>query len=163
MAALNDYDNASYGEDKVKAMKEQVDLFYEVLIRKELFLSEIILLLNKNDLFRERLRNEIPLTVCFSEDAEWPIEDEWYHGINYFDDKTLSDQQLQQFFDRCYNEAINFIKQVLETRRQWASQKTPNDKVVVQHVISAVDTVAIRKVFDDVHNIVIHSNLKNLN
>ena len=170
ITALNHYNAVLFEDNRTNAMLEAVDLFYEIISNKWFRRSEMILFLNKDDLFRKKLRDdEIPLTVCFSEEADWPIEDEWYDGPNYFLDKSLSDEQLQEFFDRCYDEAINFIKQIYENRKLWAIQNTrqsnngytlSKDKVIFQHVTCAMDGIAIQQVFWDVQNILIRANLK---
>ena len=170
VAALNDYNAVLFEDNETNALLKAVDLFYEIICNKWFRKSEIILFLNKDDLFREQLQyDQVPLTVCFSEEAGWPIADEWYNGPNYFFDNSLSDDQLQQFFYRCYDESINFIKQVFENRKLWAIQNTRHsnngyglskDTVIFHHITCATDKMAIQQVFWDVQGIVIRANLK---
>ena len=66
VAALNDYAHVLYEDKANNAMIESIQLFAEICNSKWFRRTEIVLFLNKNDLFREYIINDIPLSVCFN-------------------------------------------------------------------------------------------------
>ena len=70
VTALNHYNEVLFEDNRTNALLEAIDLFYEIISNNWFRRSEVILFLNKDDLFRRKLRDdEVPLTVCFSEEA----------------------------------------------------------------------------------------------
>jgi hypothetical protein len=64
-------DMSAYGtmleeDDKVDRMHESLNLFEEIVNNKWFFKTDVILFLNKSDLFQEKIKTT-PLNVCFSE------------------------------------------------------------------------------------------------
>jgi guanine nucleotide-binding protein G(i) subunit alpha len=66
--ALSEYDLKLYEDENVNRMKESLQLFGEICNSKWFQNVNIILFLNKNDLFKEKIR-KVDLKVCFSEYA----------------------------------------------------------------------------------------------
>eukprot|EP01083_Nonionella_stella_P129659 393403_1 len=66
VAALNHYCEVLVEDERRNAMIESLELFDEMINSKYFRKSEIILILNKNDLFCENIRKQIPLSVAFN-------------------------------------------------------------------------------------------------
>ena len=154
LSALNHYNASLFEDESRNAMLESVELFQEIIRSKWFRLTETVLFLTKDDLFRIELKDkEIPLTVCFSKEADWPIEDEWYNGKNYKFDDTLSQNENDDIFEQCYHSAIEFIKQLFDKRKHEQDKRT-----LFKHVISLLDENDVKNSFLAVQKIVIKSN-----
>jgi len=123
--------------------------------------SEMILFLNKDDLFQEKLRAGISLSECFSRGKGWLApQQEWDPQHDYIPSKGPSngneeeDINDKQNFDNCHNAAIKFIQNAF-----MEVNANPN-RVIFCHVTCATDQETVQKVFWDVQNIVIRSNLR---
>ena len=148
--ALNHYNAVLFEDEKKNAMHEAVDLFTEICNSKWFRKSEMILFLNKDDLFRIKILQQVPLDVCFTKNATW--NGKQWEGPNY---KPTGDEQTdEQYFTECYEAAIKFIQDVFIARNQI------ENRVVFCHVTCATDRDTVDKVFWDVQNIVIRSNLR---
>eukprot|EP01084_Bolivina_argentea_P142268 249950_1 len=79
VASLSDYCLNITQDKNVNAMKESLDYFEEICNNKYLKKNEIFLLLNKFDIFGERIRNGYSLSLCFG--------DEW-NGPNFMNIKV---------------------------------------------------------------------------
>ena len=64
--AMSEYDQVLHEDDETNRMQESLTLFHSVCNNKFFDETSIILLLNKKDLFREKIRKS-PLTICFPE------------------------------------------------------------------------------------------------
>ena len=123
-------------------MQESLQLFDEIVNAKWFSskYTQFILFLNKDDLFRIRLRDDkIPLTFCFGDE---------YKGKNYndkSDDELQTEQDKLDWFDDCYKDGITFIKQQYLQRN-----KNPRINSIFMHVTTATDKSNIQTVFDDV-------------
>jgi len=73
-AALSDYDMTMREDNEKNRMIDSIELFAEICNNQYFVNTDIILFLNKVDLFEEKIK-KVPLTVCFSE----------YTGENYKD------------------------------------------------------------------------------
>jgi len=62
--ALNEYDQKLYEDEKVNRMHEAIELFEEICNSEWFVHTDIILFLNKDDLFRAKI-NQVDLNVCF--------------------------------------------------------------------------------------------------
>eukprot|EP01083_Nonionella_stella_P026445 72804_1 len=147
VAALDNYNTIS-SEDALgnthNAMHEAI-ASYAICNSKWLKNPEVILFLNRDDLFREKLRQQISLSVCFSASVGWKGT-EW-DGPDYtpivdydYDDK--------QHYDECYAAAITFIGNAfleIRTTRYY-------------HVISATDN-QMDEVFDAIQHMLIGKGL----
>jgi len=151
VCALNHYHAVLFEDEKKNALHEAIELFTEICNSKWFKKSELILFLNKDDLFREKLKSQISLSACFSPAARWngtPWEGPDYvsNGNDDADDKNN--------FDVCYAAAIKFIQDAFITVNQYQS------RVIFCHVTCATDQDTVQKVFWDAQNIVIRSNLR---
>merc|ERR1719464_1985569 len=71
ICALNHYHAVLFEDEKKNAMHEAVELFTEICKSKWFRKSELILFLNKDDLFREKLRKQIALDECYAAAIEF--------------------------------------------------------------------------------------------
>jgi len=131
-------------------MHEAVQLFNDYANIPQFEQSELILFLNKRDLFADQLKI-VPLTVCFSEEAGWK-EEQW-QGTNYrrIENDTKADVE---HFQKCYSEAVEFVQSLFVNRN------TAENRVLFCHVTCATDRENVKSVVCDVQSIVIRSNLK---
>ena len=72
--------------------------------------SEIFLILNMDDLFREKLRQQIPLSVCFNHNVGW--HGKQWKGPDYILNDDKEEEKDEMYFNECYETAINFIKDI---------------------------------------------------
>merc|ERR1712228_607296 len=151
ICALNHYHAVLFEDEKKNAMHEAVELFTEICKSKWFRKSEMILFLNKDDLFREKLKAGNSLSCCFSKEEGW-IGDVWT-GPDYspIDGDEVEDKRQ---FDKCYEAAVQFIQKAFIDVNQY-----PN-RVIFCHVTCATDHDTVQKVFWDVQNIVIRSNMR---
>jgi GTPase SAR1 family protein len=75
VASLSGYDQMLFEDETANRMHEALILFDDIVNSRYFYNSSMILLLNKSDLFEEKLKR-VPLTVCFPN----------YAGDNSFDD-----------------------------------------------------------------------------
>eukprot|EP01083_Nonionella_stella_P288037 980378_1 len=135
-------------------MTESLELFDEICNSKWFRKTEMILFLNKNDLYRESLRDGYSLRMCFQHDQGWE-GDQWdqYDGsVDY--EKKDDIQKDNELFEFCYNKSIDFITE------QYVKRNGNPHKLVFVHVTTATNRDNIEKVFWDVQNMIIRSNLK---
>jgi len=157
--ALNHYDAVLFEDEKRNAMHESIQLFDEICNSKWFRNSEIILFLNKTDLFKEKLLQEVPLSICFNKNAGWPYDNEdWpgpdFHPIKNTDNNEINKVASEQYFNDCYTMAITYIKTVFANRKE-----DPN-KAIYFHVTCATDSKSLEKVFWDVQSVAVHTKLR---
>merc|ERR1712154_753999 len=153
VAALNHYNCVLFEDEKKNAMHESIYLFDEIINSKWFKKTEIILFLNKKDLFADSLRDEIPLSICFNSHYGW--NGPQWNADNHNDYKSTNDEEIDNnLFSKCYKSALDFI-----TNIYLSYNKNINKRIFV-HVTDATDRDQIEKVFWDVQDIVIRSNLK---
>ena len=133
-------------------MHESIDLFDEICNSKWFRRTEMILFLNKEDLFRARIRNGERLNLCFSRDVCWEDDIIW-DGVNFEPKLYQTDGEKEDHFEQCCVKAIEFIQSVFLSRNR-------NQKNIYSHITQATDRNNIEKVFWDVQNILIKSNLR---
>ena len=110
-----------------------------------------MLLLNKDDLFREQLAQGHSLSLCFNADSmdvddyDAPI----WSGPDY--DQTRDDSADLSV---CYSAALSFVLQ-----RYLELNPLPT-RSIVHHVICATDTDRIQKAFDQIQNTVVQTGLR---
>ncbi|ETN99806.1 guanine nucleotide-binding protein alpha-3 subunit [Reticulomyxa filosa] len=134
--------------------------------------TELILFLNKRDLFEEQLR-VTPLSVCFTAAAGWYAfalhfpcclicdcnntqihrEEEQWEGENYkyIDDNKEADKI---HFESCYEQAVSFITRLFEVRNAVPGRS------LFAHVTCATDVNNVKLAFWHVQKMVIRSNLR---
>jgi len=66
VAAISEYDQKLIEDNRVNRLKESLDVFGNICNTKALRKTPIILMLNKVDLFKEKIKR-VPLTECFRE------------------------------------------------------------------------------------------------
>jgi len=151
VCALNHYHAVLFEDEKKNALHEAIELFTEICNSKWFKKSELILFLNKDDLFRDKLRAQISLSECFSTEARW--NGLQWQGPDYV--ANASDEvEDKNNFDVCYQAAIKFIQDAFISVNQY------QNRVIFCHVTCATDQDTVQKVFWDVQNIVIRSNLR---
>eukprot|EP01130_Rhizamoeba_saxonica_P006566 TRINITY_DN2616_c0_g1_i1.p1 TRINITY_DN2616_c0_g1~~TRINITY_DN2616_c0_g1_i1.p1 ORF type:complete len:207 (-),score=36.34 TRINITY_DN2616_c0_g1_i1:29-649(-) len=84
--ALNEYDMTLYEDTSVNRMRESMELFDQICNGPYFMDTDIILFLNKEDLFRKKIKR-VNITTCFPE----------YTGRQNFED--ASQYILEQFLD----------------------------------------------------------------
>ena len=154
VAALNHYDHVLFEDEEKNAMHESILLFDEIVNSKWFKKTEMILFLNKKDLFAQQIRDEIPLSICFHTNygwngPQWPEENNPNNYISSSDPETDN-----SVFEKCYQIALDFITNI------YLSYNKNTHKRIFVHVTDATDRDQIEKVFWDVQDIVIRSNLK---
>jgi len=87
VTSLSEYDLRCYEDDQTLRMKESLVLFDEIANSHYFSETPIILFCNKEDLFREKIKN-IPLTVCF-DDFKGPAGD-FDSAVGFIRQKFLS-------------------------------------------------------------------------
>mmetsp|Transcript_18591 Transcript_18591/g.30207 ORF Transcript_18591/g.30207 Transcript_18591/m.30207 type:complete len:338 (+) Transcript_18591:301-1314(+) len=129
VASLSAFDQVLYEDSKVNRMEESLCLFEEVCHMKLFHQTNIILFLNKSDLFEQKLSiDNIKL-------ADWCPE---YEGENDFKSACL------------------FIKDKFLHRNGVDNRKNSQ---IFTHITNATDTDHVKFVFNACQNIIIHASL----
>lgn len=156
VAALSHFDAVCHEDEKQNAMHESIQLFAEICNSKWFRRTAMILFLNKEDLFREKLRDCVNIDYCFSpHGCGWRGES--YSGPCY----TATDKDKyrsnvidnKKYLEQCYQSQIDFIRKVYHNQKQDQRQK------VYTHITNATDRDQIEKVFWDCQNIIIRKNV----
>merc|ERR1740123_2112617 len=71
VSALNHYNRVLFEDEGKNAMHESIELFEEIMTSKWFRKMEMILFLNKKDLFADSIREGVPLSICFSAERGW--------------------------------------------------------------------------------------------
>jgi len=152
VCALNHYHAVLFEDEKKNALHEAIELFTEICNSKWFRKSEMILFLNKDDLFKEKIRAGISLRECFSVEKGWHKKP-WSGEFDYqpMGDDPVDDSQR---FNECHTAAIKFIQDA------FMEVNNNQSRVIFCHVTCATDQETVQKVFWDVQNIVIRSNLR---
>jgi len=143
VAAISEYDQFLYEDDQMYRMDESVILFDEVCNLKYFTSTSMILFLNKNDLFREKLRT-IPLRI-----AEGP-----HKRYENFAGPYVSPSSSPEEFEKGYLAAREYILQLFLRRNQRPQRE------VYHHVTCATDTSNIKVVFSACKDIILKNNLR---
>ena len=116
--------------------------------------------------FREMLREGYSLQRCFHLDAGWE-GDQWdaeadeadeqeeyadYDCVDYVKQDDI--EKDNECFECCYRHSIHFVQQ------QYVKKNKTSSKLVFVHVTTATNRDNVEKVFWDVQNMIIRSNLK---
>lgn len=134
LAALSAYDQTLYEDDQTNRMTEALDLFKQICNSRWFKETAMILFLNKKDLFSEKIQ-KTPLTVCFPDYTGEP------------NDEVEAREYIKEKF-----KALNHpVKQ-----HNGRSEKKP----LFCHYTCAIDRNSMERIFRDVQNVIIHSNLK---
>eukprot|EP00456_Euglypha_rotunda_P025801 TRINITY_DN20809_c0_g1_i5.p1 TRINITY_DN20809_c0_g1~~TRINITY_DN20809_c0_g1_i5.p1 ORF type:complete len:229 (+),score=34.77 TRINITY_DN20809_c0_g1_i5:230-916(+) len=126
VAALSEYDMGLFEDQETNRMDEALNLFDEICNSRWFKKTSIILMLNKRDLFAEKIK-KVPLTVCFKD----------YKGSGTFED------------------ASEFIRKQFEARNKTPTKQIyshitcATDTDNARHVITAVKDILIRRNLQD--------------
>jgi len=150
--ALNHYACVLFEDERRNAMHESMELFDDICNSKWFRKAEIMLFLNKDDLFRETLGGGHSLSLCFSKDKGW-TGTEWDPSMDYVSKPNVP-YTNDPDFGPCYQAALQFILD------RYLEINEDKEKTIFSHVTCATDSDSIEKVFWDVQNIVIKANLR---
>mmetsp|Transcript_33672 Transcript_33672/g.54808 ORF Transcript_33672/g.54808 Transcript_33672/m.54808 type:complete len:461 (-) Transcript_33672:68-1450(-) len=171
VAALPHYCAVLFENERKNAMHESLELFSEIINSRWFRKTEMILFLNKNDLFRRRLKEGISLSVAFGEN--W--EGEKWEGPEYTprrvsDDTDLEDNKLAENEeddeddedDDKDDEELNTLHDqgLVFIRRQYEHVKKDANKKIYVHFTTATNQENVANVFWDVQNIIVSGNMK---
>ena len=114
VAALDHYATVLFEDETENAMQESLELFEQIVTLKHFVKTEMILFLNKKDLFIHVLKSGKKLDLCFNSSIntkwkgiQWDGEQK---GLNYNPDTYRDDEKTDnQHFEECYNYAVEFI------------------------------------------------------
>lgn len=134
VAAISEFDQKLYEDEDTNRMVEALALFQDIVNSKWFKETAVILFLNKEDLFREKIVNK---------------------------DITDSDcVELKDFTGDCrsFEETTHFLEQV------FLKKKIPDDtsNAIICHVVCATKTAMVKLVFDNVKKIIIDDLMKNV-
>jgi len=131
VVAISEFDQRLYEDEKVLRMTEALTLFDEMCNSKWFINTSMILFFNKSDLFREKLQTK-SISVCYPE----------YKGSQSVD------------------ESFKYIKELFLSKNK---QKDPSNKYpkrIYCHLTCAMDSHAMKGVFNAVKDIIISAGLK---
>jgi len=136
VAALSAYDQILYEEDDINRMQESLEVFADVLKMDTFKDTDIILFLNKKDLFEDKLQYK-SIKMAFPE---------------YTDSDDFKMGSAEDF-----NASFKYIQ------KQFLNQNPNTDRQIFTHMTCATDTSMIEKIFNDVQRIIIDKALKSIN
>lgn len=147
VAAINEYDQVLYEDNKVNRMDEAVILFEEICNSKWFTHTSMILFLNKADLFREKL-----VTSPFRVDDGPETRFVDFQGP-FVEPGTSSAIIGTPEYESCYEAAADYCLELFVSRK-----KNPN-KRVYHHITTATNSRNISTVFDACRDIILKTNL----
>jgi len=131
VAALSAYDQTLYEDDEVNRMQESLQLFEDILKLKTFKGIDVILFLNKADLFKDKLSSGIPITKAFPKCTD--------PGVIACEFKT----------------SYTYIKGQFKARN-----KTPQERQIFMHMTCATNSKMIEQIFNDVQHLIVQNSLK---
>ena len=153
VASLSDYNSVLFEDPTMNSMLESVTLFEDIVNLKEFRKSDTILILNKDDIFCQKLRQEkVSLSTCFSKEGGWPNENE------YFPEKEnpLMEFKTDEMFANFHTNCIHFIAGIYKSR----NRNEHMDKQTYVHTTIATENKIVKKVFWDVQSIICRANMR---
>eukprot|EP01084_Bolivina_argentea_P248997 416649_1 len=185
VAALSDY---CVTFKDYNAMVDSVEYFNCICNSKWFRQSEMILFLNKKDLFRKRLRNGIAMPMCFEKrfNTKWngpdfpdyeynknvkKIVSKWIKIIEMYIPQDIGNLVIQfcrkdvKFMHAERNEFEGYFGECYESALQfiqdlYIAQNQSQHRRVFSHVTQATDIDCIEKVIWNVQNIMLRRSLK---
>jgi len=148
VVAISEYDQFLYEDDQMYRMDEAVLLFDEMCNLKHFKNTSMILFLNKNDLFREKLKT-IPVRVDTGAKKRY----ESFQGP-FVKIGTPEAELGNPSFEAAYEAARDFFLQLFLRRNQSIN------KEIYHHVTCATDTSNIKVVFNAAKDIILKDNLR---
>jgi len=164
VASLSCYDELMFEDDTINCMVDSLELFREICNLQWFVDTPIILFLNKNDLFLEKI-HIIPLSVCFDKfEAEPPrgggLEDSVSGGTATGNEhesvRLLLEEQRNQYMQK----ARQYIQEQFMEYAHGDSRGTEEERQIYVHVTVATDDDNVRKVFRDIQQIVVSHGLR---
>lgn len=131
VAALSAYDQTLYEDDEVNRMHESLQLFEDILKLKTFKGIDVILFLNKADLFKDKLSNKIPITIAFPK------------------------CKIPAIVDCQFSESYTFIKSMFKKKNA-----TPKERQIFMHMTCATNGKMIEQIFNDVQHLIVQNSLK---
>ncbi|KAI1289506.1 Guanine nucleotide-binding protein G(s) subunit alpha [Halotydeus destructor] len=157
LVASSSFDTKIREDNETNRLAESLALFEEVWSSRFLRDSGFILFLNKQDILREKVRNGARLEQYFEEYSGYQISS---HDFHHNTDTDIE-----------YVRARSFIRDkfLAISKNNSRKQSNPADYYVdnrkrecFSHYTTATDTDNIKKVFDDVHVMIIMMNLSKI-
>ncbi|CAK9038032.1 Guanine nucleotide-binding protein subunit alpha [Durusdinium trenchii] len=147
VAAINEYDQVLYEDNKVNRMDEAVILFEEICNSRWFIKTAMILFLNKRDLFREKLITS-PFRVDDGPDTRF-TDFEGPHVEQGTDSAVMGTPE----YEECYKAAAEYCLKLFVSRKKSANKK------IYHHITTATDTDNVHAVFDACKDIILKDNL----
>jgi len=156
VSALNHFNTVLFEDETVNAMHESINLFREIVNLKHFTQTDMIMFLNKNDLFIDELMKGASLSVCFNND-KWNGPN-WDKNNDYNPNKYQNNDDIKEakvYFENCYEKALEFIRQ------RYQDQCLKKPKLIHFHTTTATDRDIVKKVFWDIQHIILRGTLEN--
>jgi GTPase SAR1 family protein len=151
VTALNHYRVALFEEENENAMHDAIRQFDEITNNSTNFRdTEIILFMNKEDLFRKMLSDGESLSLCFSREAGWPEPYECWNDEQTPWSAGFNDEEFETY----YQQALFFVQDRYMERNRTVKRN------ILTHVMCATQSEGMERIFWDVQNIVIRANLE---
>lgn len=135
VAALSAYDQTLYEDDSMNRMQESLTVFKDVLTLETFANTDVILFLNKSDLFEDKLKVS-DITSAFPE--------------------YKRDERFAKGDPNDVKHAYSYIK------KQFLEQNPNKLRNVITHKTCATDTKLVEQIFNDVQRIIIDKALKQI-
>ena len=140
VAAISEYDQMLYEDTTQNRMTEATSLFDEICNSAWFKNTSLILFLNKNDLFMEKL-------------FKYPLRVPGENGRNQdFEGPYANDPGVSQ--EEAYNAAVQYMLKL------FLDKQNDRKKEIYHHVTCATDTENVRVVFNACKDIILRDNLK---
>lgn len=132
VAALSEYDQVLFEDASMNRMVEAIQLFDDICNNKYFMKSNMILFLNKKDLFEEKIES-----------------------VHIGDQEAFQDFDTPLGSDDYYNRGVEYFLQ------KFISKNTNPDRQIYHHVTCATDSKNVEVVFDACKDIILRGNLEN--
>jgi len=155
LVSCNNFDAHIREDLETNAIAESLDLFEKIWLSRFLKSAGIILFLNKQDLLKKKVESGISIGTYF--------EDYNNYQINLKKDKHMNPNDE---FDRtrCYikDKFLEITKKQTIDNNSVSYELEQKERTCYWHFTTATDTENIRRVFEDVHSMVIRKHLESI-
>merc|ERR1712232_417410 len=145
VAAINEYDQVLFEDNKVNRIDEALELFRQIADERAFEQIDIILFLNKSDLFREKLGSH-PFRV----EGERFMDFDGPHCVPGEPSANVGTPE----YEACYNAALQYLV------NRFLSQDNNKNRHVYHKVTCATDEDNVRTVFNATRDIVLRDVLQ---
>eukprot|EP00455_Lapot_gusevi_P033551 TRINITY_DN366_c0_g1_i4.p1 TRINITY_DN366_c0_g1~~TRINITY_DN366_c0_g1_i4.p1 ORF type:complete len:372 (+),score=123.83 TRINITY_DN366_c0_g1_i4:121-1236(+) len=128
VAAISEYDQTMFEDNSQNRLLESIELFDSIANSKYFKNTNIILFLNKTDLFLEKI-NRVPLSVCFPD----------YNGPEH------SAEDAKHFIHMQYQEKYKPFNGGNSNKELYTHFTTATDTSQMKHVLEAVQDMILRE------------------